>query len=91
MPLIGQDLVMKPGQQSTTAAPKLIDLVLCARQRDVPHGYVWSTRDLATSHSLLTAAVSCLIIWTTAASQGQSIHVIQSHFSHSFHRLTHGE
>lgn len=52
-------------------APKLIDSVLCARQRDVPHGYVWRAPDLAASYSLLTAAVSCLIIWITAGSQGQ--------------------
>jgi hypothetical protein len=81
----------RPGQHSAPAAPELIDLVLSAGQRDVPHGYVWSRRDLATSLSLLTAAVSCLIIWITAAPQGQSKHVLQSHFSNSSYRLTHGK
>ena len=61
-------------------------LTLPSRQRDVPHGYVWSASDLATSNSSSTVSQNHLV----HCSVSRSAHVFRLNFGNLFHSVTTG-
>ena len=61
-------------------------LTLPSRQKDVPHGYVWSASDLATSNSSSTVSQNHLV----HCSVSRSAHVFRLNFGNPFHSVTTG-
>ena len=61
-------------------------LTLLSRQRDVPHGYVWSASDLATSNSSSTVSQNHLVHCNVS----RSAHVFRLNFGNPFHSVTTG-
>ena len=76
-----------PSKHGDTGLALPPPLMLPTRQRDVPHGYVWSASDLATSNSLSTASQNHLV----HCSVSRSAHVFRLDFGNPFHNVTTGD